>query len=88
MRDYLARLRALKWQAMQVRAESVVPLLGNGGGGSGGDGNNGRVPLPWAFGADAAPLRELPEAGGLAEMGRRCGGAPELEELFRALLKL
>ncbi len=72
MREYLARVRALKWQALQVRGEQLLPQHDGGGG------------LPWGF--PDAPFCELPE-GGMSELSALARGAGA-EALLHALLKL
>lgn len=64
---------------MQVRWEGAAVDTAAAASARGGDG------LPWAFAE--ATMRELPEAGGLAEMGAACREAG-IEELFRVLIKL
>lgn len=89
VREYLARVRALQWQAMQVRgaqrvacapctdANSVVAGSSEGGSGSS---------------AEVAPrslqgkFLELPESG-MSQLSSECRSAG-LEELFLAALKL
>jgi hypothetical protein len=75
VREYLARLRSLKWQAMQVRAEELL---------------NPAEPEAAAAGASGGfgpgPLIELPETC-MSELGQLCRTAGS-EDLFKAVLKL
>ena len=92
VREYVARVRALQWQAMQVRGEQEVSAVvdaepaaaaaatTDGGGGSSSD-NNTKTHNAWG-----GVFAELPETG-TAELGRLCAAAG-CEALFLAALKL
>lgn len=76
VREYVARVRALQWQAVQVRAERLTHCtVCSGGGGT-------------AAASRALPGRfiELPETG-LSQLSQECKAAG-LEDLFCAALKL
>jgi hypothetical protein len=93
VREYVARIRALQWQAMQVRHEEAVRCL------SckqfvGADANDGLTDAGVvSVCASGVPVRgfeqrfaELPETG-LSELGQYCKDAG-LEHLFLSALKL
>jgi hypothetical protein len=87
VREYLARVRSLSWQAMQVRGEQLVPLQAA----------DQQEPLQhdstapggprWgrAFAVDRG-FQELPETG-MSQLGQICKDAG-LEDLFLAALKI
>lgn len=87
VREYLARVRALQWQAMQVRAERLVECTACKASTSSSAQEGGakaqqqpcRAFLPQQF-------AELPESG-MSELGQACKAAG-LEDLFLAALKL
>lgn len=80
VREYIGRVRALQWQAMQVRGEQTVlcPACSKSAAGS-----NSTTPPDRAFGGE---FSELPE-NGMSILGQACKAAG-LEGLFRAALKL
>lgn len=75
MREYIARLKSLKWQAMQLRGEQLLAPVGGGQG--------PEQLLQWGF---SEPLHELPETG-MSELGQLCRAAGA-EELLHAVLKI
>jgi hypothetical protein len=77
VREYVARVRALQWQAIQVRAERLTHCAACSGDGDG-----------TAAASRAFPGRftELPETG-LSQLSQECKAAG-LEDLFCAALKL
>jgi hypothetical protein len=93
VRDYVARVKALQWQAMQVRGEEEVAVTAGVGVGpaAAGDRSSSRDPhhhnnSSSADVAWAGMFAELPETG-TAELGRLCATAG-CEALFLAALKL
>jgi hypothetical protein len=87
VREYVARVRALQWQAMQVRAEQLLPCS------SCRDSSSccsGQVSTAASVGVVGRALNnrftELPETG-MSQLGNECKAAG-LEELFLAALKL
>lgn len=98
VREYVARIRALQWQAMQVRAEELVPCTDCSGSSSAGERRNAAASSSAARG-DQEGLRcigpcrgfgdrfeELPESR-MSELGHCCMRAG-VEHLFLAALKL
>lgn len=80
VRDFLARLRSLKWQAMQVRAEELLSAAAPAAAAAEGSGGGGA-----SFGP--GPLTELSPETGMSELGQLCRAAGA-EDLFNAVLKL
>lgn len=79
VREHIARVRSLQWQAMQVRAEELVPCAACA--------RQPSTAAAAAAGRRLAPIVELDEVGGLSVMGQACKVAG-LEHLLRAALKL
>jgi hypothetical protein len=86
VREYVARVRALQWQAMQVRAEQLLPCSSCRGSSS----SSGQVSTAASDGVVGRALSnrfaELPETG-MSQLGIECKAAG-LEELFLAALKV
>jgi len=78
VREYLSRIRSLKWQAMQLRSEQLVVVDAAGT-------EQQQQRLAWGF-DEGLVFQELPETG-MSELGQLCRDAG-LEELFLSLLKL
>lgn len=93
VREYLARVRALQWQAMQIRGEQRVACAScraasSGAGEScalqgGSGGSSCEVAVPRSL---QGKFLELPESG-MSQLSSECRSAG-LEELFLAALKL
>lgn len=95
MREYVARIRALQWQAMQVRYEEAVTCssckqaaaTANGSlGGADATSRTSVVGLGVPQRGFLQRFAELPETG-LSELGQYCKDAG-LEHLFLCTLKL
>jgi hypothetical protein len=92
--EFVARVRALQWQAMQVRAEQRVLCTACCTRQQGSSGSKQQQQRMWieAQGsshslAGGKPFSELQEVGGLSQMGAACKEAG-LHELFVSALKL
>jgi hypothetical protein len=94
VREYLARVRALQWQATQIRGERLVPCQSCKPDCSGQQCTAGSSSAPKGVnvGVGTAPRSlcgrfvELPESG-MSELSQECKSAG-LEDLFLAALKL
>lgn len=89
VREYLSRIRSLKWQAMQLRAQQLLPLFDQQHRQQGQrqpQQQQGQQQQQGGQQRFEGPLCELPETG-MSELGLMCRTAGA-EELFMAVLKL